>query len=234
MVPRVDGRVTLGRRRRAKRVATGVGWVPQLETVDWHFPATVREVVLMGRWSHRSVARLDDAGGPASRGRAAGAAGHRRPGRPAHPRAVRRPAAARLPGAGDDRRPGPAAPRRADERRRHQDARRHPAPARRPQPRRHDDRADHARAQRGRRPPAVGRLRQRPHRRGGGPRRRSSPPTILGRTYGADLRVVRQDGHRCSWPTPPRTGCATRCGTATRASSTPTTSIRTTSRPRRT
>jgi zinc/manganese transport system ATP-binding protein/zinc transport system ATP-binding protein len=28
-----------------------VGWVPQLETVDWNFPATVREVVLMGRWS---------------------------------------------------------------------------------------------------------------------------------------------------------------------------------------
>jgi zinc/manganese transport system ATP-binding protein/zinc transport system ATP-binding protein len=26
--------------------------VPQLETVDWNFPATVREVVLMGRWSH--------------------------------------------------------------------------------------------------------------------------------------------------------------------------------------
>ncbi|MEO7118393.1 MAG: metal ABC transporter ATP-binding protein, partial [Candidatus Limnocylindrales bacterium] len=27
--------------------------VPQLETVDWNFPATVREVVLMGRWSNR-------------------------------------------------------------------------------------------------------------------------------------------------------------------------------------
>jgi ABC-type Mn2+/Zn2+ transport system ATPase subunit len=31
----------------------GVGWVPQLETVDWNFPATVAEVVLMGRWSDR-------------------------------------------------------------------------------------------------------------------------------------------------------------------------------------
>jgi zinc/manganese transport system ATP-binding protein len=43
-VPRLEGRV----------VAPGhVGWVPQLETVDWNFPATVREVVLMGRWSER-------------------------------------------------------------------------------------------------------------------------------------------------------------------------------------
>jgi zinc/manganese transport system ATP-binding protein/zinc transport system ATP-binding protein len=33
--------------------ASRVGWVPQLQTVDWHFPATVREVVLMGRWSSR-------------------------------------------------------------------------------------------------------------------------------------------------------------------------------------
>lgn len=28
---------------------TGVGYVPQLETVDWNFPVTVEEVVLMGR-----------------------------------------------------------------------------------------------------------------------------------------------------------------------------------------
>ncbi|MEX2237042.1 MAG: metal ABC transporter ATP-binding protein [Dehalococcoidia bacterium] len=30
-----------------------VGYVPQLETVDWNFPVTVEEVVLMGRWSSR-------------------------------------------------------------------------------------------------------------------------------------------------------------------------------------
>ncbi|MFO1540406.1 MAG: metal ABC transporter ATP-binding protein [Chloroflexota bacterium] len=41
----VDGRPVTGTR------AARVGWVPQLETVDWDFPATVREVVLMGRWS---------------------------------------------------------------------------------------------------------------------------------------------------------------------------------------
>jgi ABC-type cobalamin/Fe3+-siderophores transport system ATPase subunit len=37
--------------------------VPQLETVDWNFPATVREVVLMGRWNRhpwRSWMSRDD------------------------------------------------------------------------------------------------------------------------------------------------------------------------------
>lgn len=54
-VPRLRGRVTIdGREVRHGRVA-GVGWVPQLETVDWDFPATVREVVLMGRWGRRSL-----------------------------------------------------------------------------------------------------------------------------------------------------------------------------------
>ena len=43
-VPRLEGRV---------HAPSHVGWVPQLETVDWNFPATVREVVLMGRWSER-------------------------------------------------------------------------------------------------------------------------------------------------------------------------------------
>jgi zinc/manganese transport system ATP-binding protein len=43
-VPRLEGRVV---------APSHVGWVPQLETVDWNFPATVREVVLMGRWSER-------------------------------------------------------------------------------------------------------------------------------------------------------------------------------------
>jgi zinc/manganese transport system ATP-binding protein len=43
-VPRLEGLVV---------APSHVGWVPQLETVDWNFPATVREVVLMGRWSER-------------------------------------------------------------------------------------------------------------------------------------------------------------------------------------
>jgi zinc/manganese transport system ATP-binding protein/zinc transport system ATP-binding protein len=30
-----------------------IGYVPQLETVDWNFPVTAEEVVLMGRWAKR-------------------------------------------------------------------------------------------------------------------------------------------------------------------------------------
>jgi zinc/manganese transport system ATP-binding protein len=53
-VPRVDGQVIVAGREVRHSAPAGVGWVPQLETVDWNFPATVREVVLMGRWSeHR-------------------------------------------------------------------------------------------------------------------------------------------------------------------------------------
>jgi zinc/manganese transport system ATP-binding protein len=53
VVPRVEGRITVDERVVARGATTGVGWVPQLETVDWNFPATVREVVLMGRWAER-------------------------------------------------------------------------------------------------------------------------------------------------------------------------------------
>lgn len=49
-VPRVQGSVTVDGRSVTFGSPARVGWVPQLETVDWNFPATVREVVLMGRW----------------------------------------------------------------------------------------------------------------------------------------------------------------------------------------
>ena len=52
-VPRVQGTVTVGGEAVTSRSTPTVGWVPQLETVDWQFPATVREVVLMGAWSRR-------------------------------------------------------------------------------------------------------------------------------------------------------------------------------------
>ncbi|MDQ3128544.1 MAG: metal ABC transporter ATP-binding protein [Chloroflexota bacterium] len=52
-VPRVEGRITVAGRAVGYGTTPNVGWVPQLETVDWNFPATVREVVLMGRWSNR-------------------------------------------------------------------------------------------------------------------------------------------------------------------------------------
>ena len=52
-VPRVEGALTFDGRAVGRGGTPGVGWVPQLETVDWNFPATVGEVVLMGRWSDR-------------------------------------------------------------------------------------------------------------------------------------------------------------------------------------
>jgi len=52
-VPRVEGALTFDGRPVGHGGTPGVGWVPQLETVDWNFPATVGEVVLMGRWSDR-------------------------------------------------------------------------------------------------------------------------------------------------------------------------------------
>ncbi len=54
-VPRIRGRVTVDGADVRRGRPAGVGWVPQLETVDWDFPATVREVVLMGRWGRRSL-----------------------------------------------------------------------------------------------------------------------------------------------------------------------------------
>jgi zinc/manganese transport system ATP-binding protein len=52
-VPRIEGTLTFDGRPVGRGATPRVGWVPQLETVDWNFPATVREVVLMGRWSER-------------------------------------------------------------------------------------------------------------------------------------------------------------------------------------
>jgi zinc/manganese transport system ATP-binding protein/zinc transport system ATP-binding protein len=53
VVPRVEGRISVDGRPVSRGTPRGVGWVPQLETVDWNFPATVREVVLMGAWAER-------------------------------------------------------------------------------------------------------------------------------------------------------------------------------------
>ncbi|MEA2582472.1 MAG: zinc/manganese transport system ATP-binding protein [Thermomicrobiales bacterium] len=50
LVPRVDGEVTVrGRAVAPGRPPSGVGYVPQVETVDWGFPVTVENVVLMGK-----------------------------------------------------------------------------------------------------------------------------------------------------------------------------------------
>ncbi|HET8524379.1 MAG TPA: metal ABC transporter ATP-binding protein [Thermomicrobiales bacterium] len=50
LAPRVSGEVRVGGRPVvANRPPAGVGYVPQVETVDWHFPVTVENVVLLGK-----------------------------------------------------------------------------------------------------------------------------------------------------------------------------------------
>lgn len=44
-----DGTVTVLDQPVRGRSVPGVGYIPQVETVDWNFPVTVEEVVLMGR-----------------------------------------------------------------------------------------------------------------------------------------------------------------------------------------
>ncbi|MDQ3412533.1 MAG: metal ABC transporter ATP-binding protein [Chloroflexota bacterium] len=49
-LPWISGSVVLGGRAvMPGRPAGGIGYVPQTQTVDWSFPATVEDVVLMGR-----------------------------------------------------------------------------------------------------------------------------------------------------------------------------------------
>lgn len=43
------GTIVIGGQRPRGELAPQIGYVPQLETVDWNFPVTVSEVVLMGR-----------------------------------------------------------------------------------------------------------------------------------------------------------------------------------------
>ncbi len=49
MLDATQGEVRVGGRPLRDRPPARVGYVPQLETVDWNFPMTVEEVVLLGR-----------------------------------------------------------------------------------------------------------------------------------------------------------------------------------------
>ena len=48
-VPVQKGEILIDGRRVSGAGRTPAGYVPQLQTVDWNFPVTVEEVVLMGR-----------------------------------------------------------------------------------------------------------------------------------------------------------------------------------------
>lgn len=44
-----------GKRLKLGTLPPGVGYVPQVETVDWNFPVTAEEVVMMGRYQKQKV-----------------------------------------------------------------------------------------------------------------------------------------------------------------------------------
>ena len=48
-VPTMGGEATVDGRSVNSRRRPSIGYVPQLETIDWNFPVTVEDVVLMGR-----------------------------------------------------------------------------------------------------------------------------------------------------------------------------------------
>lgn len=54
-VPRVEGTVRVLGHIVNGRAPQGVGYVPQIATIDWNFPVTVQEVVLMGRVRHSGI-----------------------------------------------------------------------------------------------------------------------------------------------------------------------------------
>ncbi|MFZ5862731.1 MAG: metal ABC transporter ATP-binding protein [Nitrospirota bacterium] len=56
VVPTAAGEVIVAGQRINGNTARGVGYVPQIETVNWNFPVTVEQVVLMGR--HRQMGWL--------------------------------------------------------------------------------------------------------------------------------------------------------------------------------
>ncbi len=55
LVPRVAARSVGGRVVAPERPPETVGYVPQIETVDWNFPVTVQDVVMMGRVSRMGM-----------------------------------------------------------------------------------------------------------------------------------------------------------------------------------
>ena len=141
-----------------------VGYVPQLETVDWRFPVTVEQVVLMGRvrrsgmwpWpsaedKERVRAVLEQLGIPDLAGR--------------HIRDLSGGQQQRVFLARAHRRAGLARAGRADDGRRHAHRGERDAHAGGPKSAGDDDPPYHTRFERGRRPPAVGHLPQPPRHR---------------------------------------------------------------------
>ena len=97
--------------------AQRVAYVPQAEAVDWEFPVTVGDVVMMGRVpAHRDRPAAAAATTMHVVGDALETVGHGRRTRPPDRGAVGRPAAARLPGPGARGGARPLPARRAGDR----------------------------------------------------------------------------------------------------------------------
>ena len=77
-----------------------VAYVPQREDVEWRFPVTVEDVVMMGRFRRQGWLKRAIAAGPRRGSQQPGANGDRPAGEALDRRALWRAAAARLPGAG--------------------------------------------------------------------------------------------------------------------------------------
>ena len=148
-----------GQRRRG---ATGlrVGYVPAGRDRQLELPGHGRRVRAHGPRARRAPAVGEPGRAGARSRRCSTRLGIGDLGRPPHPRALRRPAAARLHRPRAARRARPAAARRADLGRRRAHPPRDPAPARRPQRDGPGDRAHDPRPQRDRRAPAAPRLPQ--------------------------------------------------------------------------
>ncbi|MBB5742663.1 manganese transport system ATP-binding protein [Microbacterium ginsengiterrae] len=60
LVAPTDGSVTIGGKAPASARRRGlVGYVPQSEDVDWAFPVSVRDVVMMGRYARQNLLRRE-------------------------------------------------------------------------------------------------------------------------------------------------------------------------------
>ena len=166
----IAGRIVRERRRR-------VGYVPQVETVNWYFPVTVREAVLMSRFDGRVVPVVVEERPPGGgRGPRASRDGRaRRTGTSASSRAVSSSGCSSPGRCCAGRSPAPDG--RADERRRRSDAPRRDAPDPRAAPRRSRDRPHDPRPERHRGAPPEARLPEPGGDRRSAARRTSSRPT---------------------------------------------------------
>jgi zinc/manganese transport system ATP-binding protein/zinc transport system ATP-binding protein len=55
LVRPTHGTVTVLNQTVQRKTPAGIGYVPQLESVDWDFPVTVEQVVMMGRYKEMSI-----------------------------------------------------------------------------------------------------------------------------------------------------------------------------------